>query len=41
MKIIRTLAVGTLVMGIVVFHIGREFDHIDTDQLTVLRDWDR
>lgn len=39
--VLLDLLVAVLVMGIVVFHIGREFDHIDTDQLTVLRDWDR
>jgi hypothetical protein len=26
------------VMGIAIFHISREFDHIDTDQLATLRD---
>lgn len=31
--------VAVFVMGIAIFHINREFDHIDTDQLTVLRDW--
>lgn len=30
--------VAVFVMGIAIFHINREFDHIDTDQLTVLRD---
>jgi len=27
------------VMGIAVFHINREFDHIDADRLSALRDW--
>ncbi len=31
--------VAVFVMGIAIFHINREFDHIDTDQLTTLRDW--
>jgi hydrogenase-4 component E len=30
---------AVFVMGIVIFHIGRQFDHIDTDRLTNLRDW--
>jgi len=25
------------VMGITIFHINREFDHVDTDQLSSLR----
>jgi hydrogenase-4 component E len=29
--------VAVFVMGIMVFHINREFDHIDTDQLTNLK----
>src|SRR5215813_9391763 len=35
------LFVAVFVMGITVFHIRREFDHIDTDRLTALRDWSR
>lgn len=31
--------VAVFVMGITIFHINREFDHIDTEQLSVLRDW--
>ena len=31
--------VGVFVMGIIIFHIRREFDHIDTDQLSTLKDW--
>lgn len=30
--------VAVFVMGIAIFHINREFDHIDTDRLSVLRD---
>jgi hydrogenase-4 component E len=30
--------VAVFVMGIAIFHISREFDHIDVDQLTVLKD---
>jgi hydrogenase-4 component E len=30
--------VAVFVMGITLFHIGREFDHIDADQLTSLKD---
>jgi len=26
-------------MGIAIFHIEREFDHIDTDRLRILKDW--
>lgn len=31
--------VAVFVMGIIIFHISREFDHIDTDRLSMLRDW--
>jgi hydrogenase-4 component E len=31
--------VAVFVMGIAIFHINREFDHIDANQLTTLRDW--
>jgi len=30
--------VAVFVMGIAIFHISREFDHMDTDRLSVLRD---
>ena len=30
--------VAVFVMGITIFHINREFDHIDTDQLSTLKD---
>jgi hydrogenase-4 component E len=31
--------VAVFVMGIAMFHISREFDHIDTERLRSLRDW--
>jgi hydrogenase-4 component E len=36
--VLLDLFVAVFVMGIAVFHINREFDHIDTGRLTVLRD---
>ena len=39
--VLLDLLVAVLVMGIAVFHINREFNHIDTDQLTALTDWIR
>lgn len=30
---------AVFVMGITLFHINREFDHIDTDRLSALKDW--
>jgi hypothetical protein len=30
--------VGVFVMGIAIFHISRQFDHIDTDRLVSLSD---
>jgi hydrogenase-4 component E len=33
--------VAVFVMGIAIFHINREFDHIDTDRLRTLKDWTR
>jgi hydrogenase-4 component E len=30
--------VAVFVMGITIFHINREFDHINTDQLNTLKD---
>jgi len=39
--VLLDLFVAVFVMGIMVFHIRREFDHIDTDQLTALSDWIR
>lgn len=37
--ILLDVFVAVFVMGIAIFHINREFDHIDTEQLTTLRDW--
>ena len=37
--VLLDLFVAVFVMGIAVFHINREFDHIDTGRLTALRDW--
>lgn len=37
--VLLDLFVAVFVMGIAVFHINREFDHIDTDRLTALKDW--
>lgn len=31
--------VAVFVMGIIIFHISREFDHIDVDRLSTLKDW--
>lgn len=31
--------VAVFVMGIIIFHISREFNHIDTNRLARLRDW--
>jgi hydrogenase-4 component E len=31
--------VAVFVMGIAIFHINREFDHIEADQLAALTDW--
>lgn len=33
--------VGIFLMGIIIFHIDREFDHIDTDRMTELTDVSR
>jgi len=30
--------VAVFVMGIMIFHISREFDHLDTDQLSTLKE---
>jgi hydrogenase-4 component E len=38
MGILLDVFVGVLVMGIMIHHISREFDHIDTDRLTALKD---
>jgi hydrogenase-4 component E len=36
--ILLDLLVGVFVMGIAIYHISREFDHIDTQQLSALKD---
>jgi hydrogenase-4 component E len=36
--ILLDLLVGVFVMGIIIFHIGREFDHIEVDRLATLKD---
>jgi hydrogenase-4 component E len=33
--------VAVFVMGITVFHISREFEHVDTERLAMLKDWSR
>lgn len=38
MGILLDVFVGVFVMGIAIFHISRQFDHINTDQLSTLRD---
>jgi len=38
MGILLDVLVAVFVMGIVIFQINREFDHIDTDKLSVLKD---
>jgi hydrogenase-4 component E len=37
--ILLDLFVGVFVMGIAIFQINREFDHINADRMTGLRDW--
>jgi hydrogenase-4 component E len=36
--ILLDVFVGVFVMGIAIFHISRQFDHIDTDRLVSLSD---
>ncbi|OPZ20246.1 MAG: Hydrogenase-4 component E [candidate division BRC1 bacterium ADurb.BinA364] len=38
MGVLLDVFVAVFVMGIMIHHIGREFDHIDTDRLSVLKD---
>ncbi len=38
MGILLDVFVAVFVMGIAIFHISREFDHIDTDQLSLLKE---
>jgi hydrogenase-4 component E len=37
--VLLDIFVGVFIMGIVVFHINREFDSISSDNLTELREW--
>jgi hydrogenase-4 component E len=37
--ILLDLLVGVFVMGIAINHISREFEHIDTERLSALKDW--
>jgi hydrogenase-4 component E len=39
LAILLDIFVAVFVMGIAIFHISREFDHIDTQHLSQLRDW--
>lgn len=41
LAILLDVFVAVFVMGIAVFHISREFDHIDTQNLSELTDWVR
>jgi hydrogenase-4 component E len=36
--ILLDLLVGVFVMGIAISHISREFEHIDTERLSTLKD---
>ncbi len=38
MGVLLDVFVGVFVMGIAIYHISREFDHIDTDRLSALKD---
>ena len=38
MGVLLDVFVAVFVMGITIFHISREFDHIDTDGLSALKD---
>lgn len=38
MGVLLDIFAAVFVMGIAIFHISREFDHIDTDQLSTLKD---
>ncbi|MDD5069580.1 MAG: hydrogenase [Candidatus Omnitrophica bacterium] len=39
LAILLDIFVAVFVMGIAIFHISREFDHIDTHNLSELKDW--
>lgn len=36
--VLLDVLVGVLIMGIIIFHISREFEHIETDRLSELKD---
>ncbi len=38
MAVLLDVLVAVLVMGIAIYHISREFDHIDTDKLSALKE---
>ena len=38
--ILLDVFVGVFVMGIIIFHISREFEHLETDRLSDLKDWE-
>ncbi len=38
LSVLLDVFVAVLIMGVAIFHITREFDHMDTDRLSVLRD---
>ena len=39
LAILLDIFAAVFVMGIIIFHISREFDHIDTQRLAALKDW--
>lgn len=39
LAVLLDIFVAVFVMGIAIFHINKEFDHIDTSKLSELRDW--
>ena len=39
MGVLLDVFVAVFVMGIIIFHIRQEFDHVDTGRLTHLHDW--
>jgi hydrogenase-4 component E len=39
MGVLLDVFVAVFVMGIIIFHIRQEFDHVDTDRLNHLHDW--
>ena len=41
LAILLDVCVAVFIMGIAIFHISREFDHIDTAELSELSDWRR